>query len=117
MPNVERRYIKRTIKDVPGEYKKRWRIESNFKSVEQMRARTGSRNHAIRIFMFFLSMTACNLWYAAARKMNKVIEIKLGRHAKKNMAANVFIVLLIALAKRIIKSADKESEYYLQCVR
>ena len=49
--------------------------------------------------------------------MNEVIEIKFGRHAKKNMTANVFIVLLIALAKKIIKSADKESEYYLQCVR
>ena len=49
--------------------------------------------------------------------MNMVIEIKLGRHAKKNMASNVFLVLLIVLAKRIIKSADKESEYHLQCVR
>ena len=36
--NVERRYIKRTMKDVPEEYKKRWRIENNFKSVEQIRA-------------------------------------------------------------------------------
>ena len=81
--NVERWYIKRTMKDVPEEYKKRWRIENNFKSVEQMRARTGSRNHSIRVFMFFLSMTACNLWYTAVRKMNKAIEIKLGRHVKK----------------------------------
>ena len=40
--NVERRYIKRTMKDVPEEYKKRWRIENNFKTVEQIRARTGS---------------------------------------------------------------------------
>ena len=49
--------------------------------------------------------------------MNKAIEIKLGRHTKKNMAANVFLVLLIVLARRIIKSTDKELEYYLQCVR
>ena len=53
--------------------------------------------------MFFLSMIVCNLWYAAVRKMNEVIEIKLGRYAKKNMAASAFLVLLIALAKRIIK--------------
>ena len=115
--NVERWYIKRTMKDVPEEYKKRWRIENNFKSVEQIRARTGSRNHAIRVFMFFLSMIVCNLWYTAVQKMNKVIEIKLGRRAKKNMAANVFLVLLIVLAKKIMKSTDKELEYYLQCVR
>ena len=81
--NVERWYIKRTMKDVPEEYKKRWRIENNFKSVEQIRARTGSRNHSIRVFMFFLSMTVCNLWYTAVQKMNMVIEIKFGRHAKK----------------------------------
>ena len=31
--NVERWYIKRTMKDVPEEYKKRWRIENNFNSV------------------------------------------------------------------------------------
>ena len=115
--NLERQYMKRTIKDIPEEYKKRWRIENNFKSVEQMRARTCSRNHAIRVFMFFLSITVCNLWYTAVRKMNKVIEIKLGRHVKKNMTANVFRVLLIVLAKRIIKSADRKLEYYLQCVR
>ena len=34
--NVEHQYIKRTIKDIPEEYKKRWRIENNFKSVEQI---------------------------------------------------------------------------------
>ena len=67
--------------------------------------------------MFFLSMTVCNLRYAAVRKMNKVIEIKLGWHAKKNMASNVLLVLLTALVKRIIKSADRKLEYYLQCVR
>ena len=104
--NVERWYIKRTMKDVPEEYKKRWRIENNFKPVEQMRARTCSRNHAIRVFMLFLSMTVCSLWYTAARKINKVLKIKFGRYVKKkNMTANVFLVLLIVLAERIVKSA------------
>ena len=114
--NVERWYIKHTMKDVPEEYKKRWRIENNFKSVEQIRARTCSRNHAIRVFMFFLSMTVCNLRYMAVRKINKVLKIKFGQHVKKNITANVFPTLLIVLTKRIIKAADKESEYYLQCV-
>ena len=45
------------------------------------------------------------------------IEIKLRRHVKKNMTANVFLVLLIVLAKKTIKSADRKLEYYLQCVR
>ena len=105
------------MKDVPEEYKKRWRIEKNFKSVKHMRASTCSRNHAIRVFMFFLSMIVCNLWYAAVRKMNEVIEIKLGRHVKKNMAASAFLVLLMVLVKRIIKSTDRKLEYYLQYVR
>ena len=115
--NVERQHIKRTIKDIPEEYKKRWRIENNFKSVEQMRAHTCSRNHAIRVFMFFLSMIVCNLWCMAVRKINKVLKIKFERHAKKNMAASAFLVLPIVLAKRIIKSADRKLEYYLQCAR
>ena len=107
--NVERQYIKLTMKDIPEEYKKRWRIGNSFKSVEQIRARTGSRNHSIRVFMFFLSMTVCNLWYTAVRKINKVLKIKFGRHVKKkNMAANVFLVLLTVLARKIIKSARQE---------
>ena len=57
--NVERQYIKLTMKDIPEEYKKRWRIGNSFKSVEQIRARTGSRNHTIRVFMFFLSFYDC----------------------------------------------------------
>ena len=62
--NVERWYIKRTMKDVPEEYKKRRRIENNFKSVEQIRARTYSRNHAIRVFMFFLSISRWNCTFS-----------------------------------------------------
>ena len=115
--NLERQYIKRTIKDIPEEYKKRWRIENNFKSVEQNRARTGSRNHSIRVFMFFLSMTVCNLWYTAVRKINNMIETKRRRRVKINITANVFLVLLIVLVKKIITSVNKELNYYLQCVR
>ena len=115
--NLERQYIKRTIKDIPEEYKKRWRIENNFKSVEQMRARTGSRNHSIRVFMFFLSMTVCNLWYTAVRKMNNMMETKRRRRVKINITAGVFLALLIVLVKKIITSVNKELNYYLQCVR
>ena len=115
--NLERQYIKRTMKDIPEEYKKRWRIENNFKSVEQNCARTGSRNHSIRVFMFFLSMTVCNLWYTAVRKMNNMIETKRRRRVKINITANVFLALLIVLVKKIITSVNKELEYYLQCVR
>ena len=115
--NVERWYIKRTMKDVPEEYKKRWRIENNFKSVEQIRARTGSRNHAIRVSMFFLSMIVCNLWYTAVRKMNDMMETGRRRHVKINITADVFLALLIVLVKKIIASVNKELNYYLQCVR
>ena len=115
--NLERQYMKRTIKDIPEEYKKRWRIENNFKSVEQMRARTCSRNHSIRVFMFFLSMTVCNLWYTAVRKINNMMETKRRRRVKINITADVFLALLIVLVKKIITSVNKELEYYLQCVR
>ena len=42
---------------------------------------------------------------------------QVGAACQKNMTANVFLVLLIVLAKRIIKSTDRKLEYYLQCVR
>ena len=45
----------------------------------------------------------------------QVDEEQVGAACQKNMAANVFSVLLIVLVKRIIKSADMESEYYLVC--
>ena len=115
--NLERQYIKRTIKDIPEKYKKRWRIENNFKSVEQIRARTCSRNHSIRVFMFFLSMTVCNLWYTAVRNMNDMMETGRRRHVKINITADVFLALLIVLVKKIITSVNKELNYYLQCVR
>ena len=115
--NLERQYIKRTIKDIPEKYKKRWRIENNFKSVEQIRARTCSRNHAIRVFMFFLSMTVCNLWYTAVRNMNDMMETGRRQHVKINITADVFLALLIVLVKKIITSVNKELNYYLQCVR
>ena len=115
--NLERQCIKRTIKDIPEEYKKRWCIENNFKSVEQMRAHTCSRNHSIRVFMFFLSMTVCNLWYTAVRKMNDMMETGRRRRVKINITADVFLALLIVLVKKIITSVNNELEYYLQCVR
>ena len=67
--------------------------------------------------MFFLSMTVCNLGYTAVRKMNNMMETKRRRRVKINITANVFLVLLIALVKKIIASVNKELEYYLQCVR
>ena len=115
--NLEHHYIKLTIKDIPEEYKKRWRIENNFKSVEQVRARTGSRNHSIRVFMFFLFMTVCNLWYTAVQKMNDMMETRRRRRVKINITSDVFLALLIVLVKKIITSVNKELEYYLQCVR
>ena len=83
--NLERRRIKRTMEDVPEEYKKRWGVENNFKSIEQIRAHTCSQNHSIRVFMLFLSLAVRNLQYTTVRKMNEVIENKLGRHVKKKI--------------------------------
>ena len=91
-------------------------IENNFKSVEQIRARTCSQNHSIIVFMFSLSGRVQPVVYGSA-KNEQGDKDRLGRHAQKHMAANVFLVSFIVLATRIIKSADKELKYYLQCVR
>ena len=65
--NLERWRIKRAIKDILEEYKKRWRIENNFKSVEQIRARTCSQNHAIRVYVFSLSDRVQPVVYGSAK--------------------------------------------------
>ena len=104
------------MKDVPEEYKKRRGIENNFKSIEQIRARTGSQNHSIRVFMFSLSGRVQSAVYDSTKNERGDRE-QAGAACQKNMPADVFSVLLMVLVKRIRKSADRESKYYLQRVQ
>lgn len=50
------------IRQIPELYKKRWGIETGYRVVESIRPRTNSPNHALRIFMFTVSLILSNLW-------------------------------------------------------
>lgn len=59
--NMPTRMLNAEIDKLAGLYALRWRIENSYKSIESCRARTRSRNHAIRTFLFFFSLIECNL--------------------------------------------------------
>ena len=53
---------RRAVKAIPAAYKKRWAIETGYRVVEKIRARTKSNCTQARIFMFFFTMTINNVW-------------------------------------------------------
>ena len=53
---------RRAIKAIPAVYKERWAIETGYRCVEKIRARTKSNCTQARIFLFFFTMAANNVW-------------------------------------------------------
>ena len=53
---------RKAIKEIPAAYKKRWAIETGYRVVEKIRARTKSNCTQARIFLFFFTMTVNNVW-------------------------------------------------------
>ena len=79
---------KTTIKDIPKSTKSagasRTTSNQSNRYVPHMQPKSCDQN------LYVLSLHDCvQSGYAAVRKMNKVIEIKLGRHTKKNMASRL----------------------------
>ncbi len=44
------------------DYRKRWGIETGYRQIEQIRAKTISRNQDIRLLVFFVSVFVYNMW-------------------------------------------------------
>ncbi len=44
------------------DYRKRWGIETGYRQIEQIRAKTISRNQDIRLLAFFVSVFVYNMW-------------------------------------------------------
>ena len=53
------------LRRLPEDYRRRWGIESGYAGLEQLRARTTSRNHALRLTYFFYSLILYNAWLLA----------------------------------------------------
>lgn len=60
--NIKQQKISGEIAALPSEYKKRWVIETGYRMVEQHRAVTASRNPALRIMLFYISLVVANMW-------------------------------------------------------
>ena len=46
-------------------YRVRWGIENSYKSYEQMRPRTTSRSHSVRLLLTIMPFIFCNIWTLA----------------------------------------------------
>jgi hypothetical protein len=50
------------IRRLPKDYRCRWGIESGYVGVEQLRARTTSRNHSLRLLFLYYALILYNVW-------------------------------------------------------
>ena len=72
-----RRRIEDIIADIPEEYRSRWGIETGFRNMGFMRAKTRSMIPGVRWFLFMFSAALANFWmfanYAAASTQRGII--------------------------------------------
>lgn len=63
--NIPVGHILWNIHKLPEDYRARWGIETGYRDVEQVRARTTSTNNAIRLLYFLYSLILYNAWLLA----------------------------------------------------
>lgn len=89
--NMPRRVLIKELDGLLEVYGQRWTIENNYKSVESCRAKTCSRNHAKRTFLFYMSLIECNLWYLTNLELKA--SVKGGVRARRRKAASLHVKL------------------------
>ena len=60
--NVPRGKIFPKLSQIPEEYSRRWGIETGYACVEELRPRTTSPNHSVRLLMFYFPLIFYNAW-------------------------------------------------------
>ena len=65
--NVSPRKARATLANIPGEYRKRWGIETGYRVAKQVRPFTSSRNPSVRLVLFYFTMILYNMWAIANR--------------------------------------------------
>ena len=75
--NMPRKRIIWNVRRLPKDYRMRWGIESGYSGVEQLRARTTSRNHSLRLLYLYYALILYNAWLLAnltlARRFARVL--------------------------------------------
>ena len=54
---------KKLLKHIPKAYRARWGIETGYRSVESIRAKTKSPKTAARLFLFYFTLVVVNMWW------------------------------------------------------
>jgi hypothetical protein len=74
--NIPREHILSNISRLPKDYRLRWGLESGYIDVEDLRAKTTSKNHTLRLLYFYYALILYNAWLLSnlnlARKFNVV---------------------------------------------
>ena len=71
-------------------YKKRWGIETGYKSKNHFNANTTSKNYAIRIFLILLAITLYNLWILTNLIADSTIIRKTSRKNQYSTKVTIF---------------------------
>jgi hypothetical protein len=75
--SIPKRFVMWNVRRLPGDYRRRWGIETGYSGVEGFRARTTSRNHALRLLYFYYALVLYNAWLLAnliiARRFSKIL--------------------------------------------
>lgn len=115
--NVPRHRIDEVLDDVPETYRKRWRIENAFKSVKEIMPTTYSRNHSVRLLLYYVAVMACNLWYAAnAAAQEQAVRdgVPRRRALKIHMFLYEFIKMLANVAAEVVVMGRAEARRFLE---
>ena len=91
------------ISIIPEEYRKRWGIETGYKEVEQLRARTTSRNHSLRLLYFYYALILYNAWLLANLGLARKFVIPYRININMQVLNGIFHALFIGYLK------DKDS--------
>jgi hypothetical protein len=75
--NIPRRFVVWNVRRLPDDYRRRWGIETGYSGIEGLRARTTSKNHALRLLYFYYALILYNAWLLAnliiAREFSKIL--------------------------------------------
>jgi IS4 transposase len=77
--NISEGHILWNIHKLPEDYRRRWGIETGYRDIERMRAKTTSRKNSIRILYFMYSILLYNAWLLA----NLMLASRLFKHLER----------------------------------
>ncbi len=82
--------VRREVRRLPEDYRRRWGIETGYRQIEEVRPRTTSRDLAFRLMLFYASLFMYNMW-AIERRRNGANPADLTLESIVCMAASIVL--------------------------